>query len=284
MATVAGTFQRSLTVNGSVDLEILTHSGDVRVHAGPAGTVAISAKIYVGNRWFTSDRRADVAEIEKNPPIRQSGNTIRIDYPNIHDVAIDYDVTVPADTTVRVHSGSGDQTIQGTRGAVTLEAGSGDIRLSDVQSQMRVHTGSGNVTAENVSGAFTAECGSGDVEVEERGQGDVQLHTGSGNVHARGVRGALRAEAGSGDVTVEGQQTGGWEVRTGSGNVDIRVPQDSAFDLDASTSSGRLVIDHPVTMTIQGNVERERRVTRGKVRGGGPSLMVHTGSGDIHIG
>ena len=283
MASAAGTFQQTLQVTGPVDLEVYTHSGDVRIHAAESGSVRINGKIYVGNRWFGGDRSADVSEIEKNPPIRRSGNQIRIDYPSPRDIAIDYDIAVPAETTVRVHSGSGDQTIEGLRGAVTLEAGSGDLRLTDTRGEMRAHTGSGNVTATDVAGAFSVECGSGDVRLTEKGDGEVRIHTGSGNIEVSGTRGPLRAEAGSGDVSIDGLIASGWEVRTGSGNVDLRLPQDASFDVDASTSSGSLTVGRPVTMTIQGNVERARHSLNGKVRDGGPTLLVRTGSGDIHI-
>ncbi|PYX03555.1 MAG: hypothetical protein DMG85_19575, partial [Acidobacteria bacterium] len=79
-ASVRGSFQRSFQVSGTVDLEVLTHSGDIKVHTGPAGSVSISGKIFVGDQWFSGDRQAQVSELEKNPPIRQTGNSIRIDY------------------------------------------------------------------------------------------------------------------------------------------------------------------------------------------------------------
>lgn len=100
-ASYQGSFQRTFQVTGPVQLEALTHSGDITVHGGPAGTVSISGKIHAGDRWFSSDRQADISEVQKNPPIRQSGNSISIDYPNVHNISIDYDITVPADTNVR---------------------------------------------------------------------------------------------------------------------------------------------------------------------------------------
>src|SRR5437588_10708241 len=82
-----GTFQRTFQVSGPVDLEVLTRSGDVTVRNGPAGSVSITGKIHVGNRWFSGERMADVHEIEKNPPIRQSGNRIHIQYSNYNNVS-----------------------------------------------------------------------------------------------------------------------------------------------------------------------------------------------------
>ncbi len=35
-ASVAGTFDRNLQVNGAVDLEVLTKSGDITIHNGSA--------------------------------------------------------------------------------------------------------------------------------------------------------------------------------------------------------------------------------------------------------
>jgi hypothetical protein len=282
-ASVRGSFQRSFSVNGTVDLEVLTHSGDIKVHTGPAGSVSISAKIFVGDQWFSGGRQAEVTELEKNPPIRQTGNSIRIDYVNVRNISIDYDITVPADTRLRAHSGSGDQTIEGLQSNLELESGSGDMRLNDLSGDLHVHTGSGNVEARDVSGPFNADAGSGDIRLSAKGNGDVRVHTGSGNIELRDVHGTVRAEAGSGDITIEGTQTGVWDVRTGSGNVRLRLPSEAAFDLGASTGSGTVTVDHPVTMTVQGNVQRAQRSISGKVRGGGPMLTVHTGSGDVQI-
>ena len=282
--TPDGQFERTLQVSSPADLEVLTHSGDITVRAGQSGSIFIRGKIFVGDRWFSGGRRGDVAELEKNPPIRQTGNSIKIDYPGMRNIAIDYEITVPAETSFRARSGSGDQTIDGIHGKVDLEAGSGDLRLSSIQGEVHAHTGSGNIDVRDLSGPFTADAGSGDIKLDARGTGDIRVHTGSGNIQLQDVKGTLRAEAGSGDVNVAGAQTGEWEVRTGSGNVTLRLPDQAAYDLQASTGSGRVVADQPVSMTVQGDIQRSREHSiNGKVHGGGPLLMVHTGSGDVHI-
>lgn len=284
-AAVDGTFQRSFQVTGPADLEVLTHSGDIYVHTGPAGSVSITGRIHVGRSWpfGGDDRRANVEELQKNPPLHQSGNMIRVDYPNLRNISIDYEITAPADSTLRTHTGSGDQRVEGMTKGAELESGSGDMSLENLAGAVRLHTGSGNVVAREIAGPVNAEAGSGDITVEEKSRGDVEVHTGSGNIEVRGVNGAAQVEAGSGDVTLEGAPTASWEVRTGSGNVGVRLPSDAAFDLDVSTSSGSLDVGHPVTMTIQGTVREHPRTVSGKVRGGGPLVRVHTGSGDVHI-
>jgi hypothetical protein len=286
-ASVQGQFQRTFQVTGPVELEVLTHSGDITVRGGPAGTVSVSGKIHVGNNWFDlrlpSHQSADVQELEKNPPIRQNGNSIRIDYVNMRNISIDYEITVPENTKVQNRTGSGDQALENLHGSFDLESGSGDVRLHDLNGEIRLHTGSGDVEARNVSGPVTARAGSGDITIEQNAKADVDVQTGSGNINLRGLQGGLHAEAGSGDVTIEGRQSAGWQIRTGSGNVQLRLPSDAAFNLEANTSSGSVIVDQPVTMTVQGKVQESRKAINGSVRGGGPLLAVHTGSGDVHI-
>src|SRR5581483_3350687 len=139
-----GSFERTLQVSGPVDLEVLTHSGDVTIRAGSSGSVFIRGKIFVGDRWLGGRRDDDVHAIEQNPPIHQSGNSIHVDYVNYRNISIDYEITVPADATVRSRSGSGDQTLEGTRGNVDVQTGSGDVRLTNIAGEVHLQTGSGN--------------------------------------------------------------------------------------------------------------------------------------------
>lgn len=282
-ASEQGRFEKTLHVSGAADLQVFTRSGDVTIRSGPAGSIAITGRIHVGDRWFSGGRKNEVGEIEKNPPIQQSGNNIRIDYVNHQNISVDYEITAPPDTRIRAKSGSGDQTIEGMQAGVDIETGSGDVRLSDLAGDIRIHTGSGNVQARGASGPFEARAGSGDIKIEEKSKGDVRLETGSGNIEARGVDGGLRANTGSGNVRIDGVPANNWSVKTGSGNAELRLPQEAAFDVDVSTSSGSVVVNHPVTTTVQGRVEDSRKSIRGKVRGGGPEISVHTGSGDVHV-
>ena len=285
-ASEQGHFQKTFQVTGAADLQVYTQSGDITIRPGSAGTVSVTGRIHVGDSWILgigNNRKEEVHEIENNPPLSQNGNSIRIDYVNRRNISIDYEITAPPDTRVRTKSGSGDQTIEGMQAGVEIETGSGDVKLDNLAGEIRIHTGSGNVQARGAAGSFEARAGSGDITIEEKSKGDVRLETGSGNIEARGVDGGFNASTGSGDVRVDGNPANSWHVRTGSGNAELRLPQEAAFDLDVSTSSGSVEVNHPVTTTVQGRVEEARKSIRGKVHGGGPEINVHTGSGDVRV-
>src|ERR1700722_4965926 len=212
-STPQGSFDKTLTVSGPVNLEVLTRSGDVTVRTGASAAVIIHGRIFVGDRWLRGNRQADVDQIAQNPPIRQEGNTVHIDYlNNMRDISVDYEITVPVDTVVRTQTGSG------------------DVKLARLTGEIRLQTGSGNIRGRELSGSVKGGTGSGDVEIEETSTGDIDMHTGSGNITVRGIQGGFHGEAGSGDITAEGTQTGPWEIRTGSGNVHVRLPANAAFD------------------------------------------------------
>ena len=194
-----GQFERTLQVSGPVDLEVLTRSGDVTVRAGSGGSVFIRGKIHVGDHWLMGGREADVHEIEQHPPIRQDGNRIHIEYVNMRNISLDYEISVPADTTVRTRSGSGDQIIEGTRGNVDTQTGSWEI-----------HTGSGNVHVRlPANAAFDADIStsSGTVDMGEPIEMTVQGRIGDSHKQIRGkVHGGgplLRVRTGSGDIHIQ---------------------------------------------------------------------------------
>ncbi len=280
-----GSFNRSLQVNGPVEMHIENASGAIHVHSGGAGTVSIHADIHARH----NDDSDKVRRLEQNPPIAQSGNTINIgqnlDADLRRDVGINYEIVVPADTRLEVHTGSGAEEITGIKGPVNARTGSGAVRISGVSGEVTVNTGSGSMQLEDIGTLVRAHSGSGAIHASLVGKpaakaGPIDVETGSGSIELENVRGALRARTGSGHIDVRGEPGGNWEVHTGSGGVELHLPSDAAFDLQAHTGSGRITVDHPITM--QGQIGNRHRV-EGKVRGGGPLLEVSTGSGGIHI-
>ena len=300
VASPEGSFQRTLQVTGAVNLEVTTGSGSIQVRTGSANQVQVTGHIKA-TEWFGGNAEEKVKRLEANPPIQQSGNDIRIghiDDPELRrNISISYELIVPAETQLRAHSGSGNQSVEGISGPLDIGAGSGGLKISGIGNTVRAETGSGNIDidrvkgsaraktgsgsihAAGIAGGFEADTGSGHITLEQTAPGSVRADTGSGGMDLRGVRGSLDAKAGSGTIRAEGSPTGAWSVHTGSGTVQLRFPSDAAFDLQAHTSSGSISVDHPVT--VQGSMGRKD--IRGKVRGGGVPVEVATGSGNIEI-
>jgi putative adhesin len=301
-----GSFQRTLTVSGPLDIEVVTGSGRIDVRPGPAGRIEIAGRIQAHDDWGWRRRgplspEERVRRIEANPPIEQSGSVVRIgrlaDEELREGVSISFTLTIPAASTVRSKTGSGSQHIEGVDASIEASSGSGSLTLKDVAGRVRASTGSGSITADTVRGAFHATAGSGSVratgvggpiiaktssgsiDVEQTGAGDVEVSSGSGSVQLRGVRGAVQASTSSGGLTIHGELSAAWRLSASSGSVSVSLPGSQGFELDANTGSGHIDVGFPVTVT--GTVSR--RSLRGSAQGGGPLLHVRTSSGGISI-
>lgn len=282
-----GTFERTVTVTGPVQLDVRTGSGSITVRPGPAGEVRVAGRVTVRPRLFRGAGEADelIRRLQADPPVDVSGGVVRVGYdldPEYQrNVSISYDIEVPSDAEVRSRTGSGSQTVTGVAGPVSANAGSGSITVTDVGGPVATRTGSGSIRAEGIAGAFSARAGSGSVTLAQTAAGDIDVSTGSGSSTLRGINGALHVRAGSGRITVDGAPSGSWDLQTGSGPIRMRLPADAGFDLDVQTGSGRIETDHPVTVTVQGSMSRNR--LNGQVRGGGSPVRARTGSGGVRI-
>jgi DUF4097 and DUF4098 domain-containing protein YvlB len=92
------------------------------------------------------------------------------------------------------------------------------------------------------------------------------------------MHGGLHAHTGSGNITVAGTPTNSWHLETGSGNVEFSAG-DAPLTLDASTGSGTVHTDRE--MLTQGSIDKHH--VTGKLNGGGPTVRIETGSGNIRV-
>jgi DUF4097 and DUF4098 domain-containing protein YvlB len=251
-------FDRNLSVNGRVELSVSTGSGNIHLTRGSGNQVRIHG--VVKSNWGGSDEK--VREIAANPPIEQTGNIVRIGarHENLHNISINYEIEAPENSFLEASSGSGNVTDDG------------------IGENAKLSTGSGNIHATGLHGGFSVGTGSGDIYAEQTGDGDVKAQTGSGNVELKNLHGGLRGGTGSGDIKVSGTPASPWHLETGSGNVEFWAGN-AALTLDASTGSGSVHTDRE--MLTQGSSDRHH--VTGKINGGGPTVRIETGSGDIRI-
>ena len=78
---------------------------------------------------------------------------------------------------------------------------------------------------------------------------------------------------------VDGQPGSAWKLETGSGSVTLNTGGGAKFSLDATTGSGSIHSDPPIS--VHGSLERHHIM--GDVNGGGVTVRVETGSGDVRI-
>lgn len=201
---------------GSADVEVVSGARD--------GAVEVTRQ----SSWGPLSRQPE-------PNETWSGNTLEINEPECSGItgcSIDYVLRVPEGTTVDLGTGSGDITVGGALGAVTVEAGSGDIDSIGLRvDRIRAQTGSGEIHLgfDTEADQVEARAGSGDIDlVFEAPPTAVTVSTGSGDVDVElpdGLAVAITGDSGSGDrdieVPTDPNSPRTLEISTGSGDVTV---------------------------------------------------------------
>ncbi len=294
--TYRGTFEKTLTVSGTVRLELQNGSGEVTITSGPAGAVRIRGE-YLARPPFLTGLETRVRNLEENPPIAQSGSTIRIGFERqrLRNIRIKYVIETPPDTELRAETGSGEIHVSGISGRAHLRTGSGDvmasrigamtevstgsgdIHVSDIRGEARTSTGSGGIRMERITGDVRAGTGSGDIRIE--GEGHISARTGSGGIQIDGATRDVRLDTGSGECEIRGNPQSGafWEIETSSGDISIDVPSDASFRLLARSRSR---IHTQLELTIE---EQSKRELRARAGSGAARIEARASSGSVRI-
>jgi DUF4097 and DUF4098 domain-containing protein YvlB len=161
----------------------------------------------------------------------------------------------------KVHSVSGDVTLDDARGPLDVQTTSGDIEVRGVADALGLGTVSGSITVDRAPQGIDAGTTSGDIDVQGMAAGVVRLRSISGEVRLGLERRLSRAD-----------------VSTVSGDIQLRLAEDLGCSLRLTSTGGTL--DSSVPLQIR---TASRHEMSGVVRGGGPPVVLHSASGDIAV-
>jgi DUF4097 and DUF4098 domain-containing protein YvlB len=214
--------------------------------------------------WFGSDDVASrIRELERNPPVEQTGNRVRIGY--VHDrdllkgVSMRLEIETPADTQVRARADSGGIRLDGVRGPADCKTDSGGIEIRNVGSETRAAADSGSIHLSNI-------------------KGPVSAHVDSGGIEAIDVSGSIEAKADSGGIRLVQTSAAPIHASADSGGVHVRLAPGAGYDLSLESESGNISVPE---MTIKSGFSKHH--VEGKVHNGGPLVSVRVDSGGVTV-
>ncbi len=296
---------RQFAVQAGGTLVVEVDFGSLAVSTNGTSEVVVDVWRKIGRR-----KKADEEAFLRDNPVEfaQQGNTVTIrshggfnwsgsrSGRNLNEAK--YTISVPAQFNARLKTGGGDVCVTDLTGEVTARTGGGGLSFARLRGPLNGETGGGGVDARDCEGALNIRTGGGGIEVVG-GSGSIEGTTGGGGISVRKFQGPAHVNTGGGGLTIDNvdgaveASTGGGSISavlpselsgtvklsTGGGGISIRVPANATFNLDAKTEGGGVSTDLPVT--VVGRIEEGR--LQGPVNGGGKSVELRSGGGDIHL-
>jgi DUF4097 and DUF4098 domain-containing protein YvlB len=275
--------------NGSLDISNV--SGDIIVNEGGGDTITIDAmKKFRGS---DADAKTQFARVEVTMVERGGRVEVKTIYDRNtknHKAWVDYTVTAPAGSSIYAHAISGDIKVSNIKGEVRIDTVSGDVNAVGTPGATLVKTVSGDANVSGVSNAndLRAMTVSGDVTVTGAKVRTIDADSISGTVHLADVTcERATAKSISGDIAFGGSlaKNGRYEFKSQSGDIRVTVAGAPGFELDASSFSGNVRSDLPLTLPAGTSVggHGPGKKIRGTHGDGSAQLVLTSFSGDIVI-
>jgi hypothetical protein len=293
------TFSHKYRIGRDGRVSIQNVAGQITVTAGAGDEVSIDAV------KRTRGDRAELSRVEVVAEEHAGRVDVRTEYrrPGFPDrlfrddyVSVDYTVVVPEGASVELRSVSGNVRVTGVKGAVRAQSISGNVVTSNTPRVEYAKTVSGDIDLAGVSmdSDASAQSISGNVRANGLKARALDLSTVSGDVLLRDTScERLNVRSISGAIEYGGSlaRNGRYEVNSHSGSVRFTLTPGTGFELSATSFSGSVRSEFPLTVggtNSNGVVQRRGRGPRGGAMqatfgDGSASLSVRTFSGDISI-
>jgi DUF4097 and DUF4098 domain-containing protein YvlB len=179
---------------------------------GPAELIEAMRVELTGDRLLISEPRSKLLDILTRP----------------HD-SLQVVVGVPNRSAVMVKTASSDTALDGAFSEIDMQSASADLRVRG-----------------EVDGDISVKSASGDIELP-RVRGHVDVKGVSGDLRAESIDGSVTVTIVSGDVRIDSLREGTVSVRSVSGDVVLGIAPGSDVDLDATSASGDLISEVPLS-------------------------------------
>ncbi len=279
-------FSRTVRLGPNGSVSVSNIAGDIVVKAGSGDSVSIEAV-----KRARGDR-SQLGRVEIEVSDRAGRVDISTNHLGRHDnVSVSYTITLPASASVEAHSVSGNVSVTGVQGAVRGETVSGNVTMASTPRLEAAKSVSGNVelTGAAADGDLSASSVSGSVRANGLKARGLQVGSISGDIVVTDVTcERLAAKSVSGEIEFSGAlaRGGRYDVTSHSGDVRLTLAGNTGFELSATTFSGSIRSDFP--LTIAGGQPIRRRGPGQSMHAtfsdGSAALNVNSFSGDIVIG
>jgi DUF4097 and DUF4098 domain-containing protein YvlB len=250
------------TVGPRAGVSVMNPYGSISVKPSLNNTVLVTAVLH-----------SDKVEVDNN----QSGNRVDIQShllpgADAESGRVDYEILVPADASITLHSSTGTLRAEKLHGDVSLEGPGAEVDVRDISdAHVHVKTMNGAVNLNNIQ------------------NGHVEVDSLSGEVTLTSVNGSLvQVVSTSGKINYIGDfgNSGEYRLTSHSGDIEATIPEWTSADVSARSVRGEVHDDIP----LQPKTHTYFPVDKGRAFAGtvgrvavSSTVVLRTFSGKIHL-
>ena len=290
---------RTLRLGSTGELAVGNVAGDITISRGGGADAKI--EIVKVARGRSADEAKELLDLVTVDIVERNGRAdVKARYPSGDEsrrnhrrnfnVTVSYTITAPAGTRITANSVSGSVRVTDIKGELSAGTISGDVRIASAGAIAAAKTVSGNVEILDAQAdqGLEASSVSGDVTLRRITARRIDAGSVSGNVKLEDVQcERAGAHSTSGNITFSGPlaKRGRYEFKSFSGEVHLAIGGGTGFEVDASTFSGDVRSDLPLTMRGgAGPDERRRKRSLSGTYGDGSAVLeLSSFSGSIVI-
>jgi DUF4097 and DUF4098 domain-containing protein YvlB len=205
---------------------------------------------------------------------RQTGNRVEVrthflQKANDSDGRMEYDIQVPADTDVMIHTATGPVQVQGVNGDVAVDGDTAKVEIRDSNGHVKARTVSGPILLSNLKDGFVEAISVG---------GPMTLNKVCGkNVSVNTTGGAITY---TGDFAGGGQ----YSISSHSGTIDVTMPASSSINVTARSVTGNVENDFSLNPPAQPTTALAAgKSFAGTLNSGESAVNLRTFSGRIRV-
>lgn len=292
----------TFTIGGSGELQVSNLTGDITITRGGRNEVQVEA-IKIARARTDARAREALPTVRVDFAERAGRAEVKAIYPTQHfsrgnprshvSLSVVYNITAPEGTRITVKSLTGNVTVTGIKGELSVGSTSGNVGIFEASRLISATAVSGNVEVRDLQSEMPVELHStsGNLTIRQARLPRLELNTVSGNVVLDDVQAdRIEAQSLSGDLEFASplRKGGRYELSSHSGDVRIRIVGGSGFELDANSFSGGIqsgieLKERTTGLRDAGRRDGRTRRLRGIYGDGGALLDVTTFSGRVTI-
>jgi len=246
-------------VSGKASISVTNVYGPISVKSAPGGQVFVVAILH-----------SDKVEVDQS----QSGDRIDIVShllagADMQSGQVEYDIQVPIETAVTLHTTTGALTAEKLQGDITVEGAAANVSLRDIaNAHVHVKTLDGPITLANIN------------------NGHVEVTSISGNVVMTSVNGPLvQVNSASGQIRYDGDfgYAGVYMLSSHTGDIEATAPSYASFDVSARSEKGKVENDFTLEPKHTSFVVKAGSAFAGTMNKAASSVKLFSMSGKIHL-